>query len=341
MEYVNLGRSGLRVSRACLGAMNFGAGPGARCPEPEAARVINAFIEAGGNLIDTADVYGGGQSEEVVGRAIAGRRASIVLATKGSGPLGDGPNDRGLSRVHLTRALDASLRRLGTDYIDLYQCHNWYPDTPVEETMSTLDGFVRAGKVRYAGCSNYPVSSIIESQWAAQRSSATPFISLQAQYSLIAREIEAEVVPACERHGLGLLAYSPLASGILAGRYERDQPPAADSRIQYWLDFPNPAAGTWARAMLSRRSFDIAEAVTDVGRELGVTPAAAAISWLAGRPAVSSIIVGPRTFDQLHGNLAGFDLELPAQLRQRLDDASAPANQPVTGMLTQAHAVQR
>lgn len=170
-----------------------------------------------------------------------------------------------------------------------------------------LGGRVGVGgsDVRYIGCSNYTASSIIESQWAAQRSSATPFISLQAQYSLIAREIEAEIAPACERHGLGLLTYSPLASGILAGRYERDQPPAADSRIQYWLNFPNPAAGTWARAMLSQRSFDIA------------------------------------TCDQLRDNLAAFDLELPPELRQRLDDASAPANQPVTGMLTQAHASQR
>jgi aryl-alcohol dehydrogenase-like predicted oxidoreductase len=333
MDYVNLGRSGLRVSRAALGAMNFGVEAAARCAEPEAARIIDAFVDAGGNLIDTADVYGSGQSEEVVGRAIAGKRDSIVLTTKGSGPLGAGPNDRGLSRKHLSRALEASLKRLGTDYVDIYQCHNWYPDTPVEETMSALDRFVREGKVRYIGCSNYPASSIIESQWAAQRSSSVPFTSLQAQYSLIARDIEAEIVPACQRHGLGILTYSPLAGGILAGRYDRDREPPADSRIRYWLDFPNPAAGDLARAMLSDRSFDIAAEVASVAQELETTPGATAISWLAGRPGVSSVVLGPRSLDQLRDSLAGFDVDMPQGLRQRLDDVSAPSNQAVTGML--------
>lgn len=333
MDYVNLGHSGLKVSRACLGTMNFASDPAARCPEPEAQRIIDAFLDAGGNLIDTANVYGAGQSEEVVGRAIAARRDRVVLATKGSGPQGDGPNDRGLSRVHLTRALEASLKRLGTDYIDLYQCHNWYPDTPIEETMDTLNGFVRAGKVRYIGCSNYTAPSIIESQWAAQRSSGIAYVSLQAQYSLVAREIEAEIIPACRRHGLGILTYSPLASGILAGRYTRDQQPPADSRIQYWLNFPNPAAADWARAMLTDHSFDIAEEVTNVAQELDATPGAVAIGWLAGQPAVSSVILGPRTLDQLHDNLAGFDIEIATELRERLDARSTPTNRPITGML--------
>ncbi|MBR7833080.1 aldo/keto reductase [Actinospica durhamensis] len=333
MDYVNLGRSGLRVSRACLGAMNFGTAAGARCPQDEALRIVDAFLDAGGNLIDTADVYGDGQSEQVVRRAIAGRRDAVVLATKGSGPRGRGPNDRGLSRVHLTRALDASLKRLGTDYVDLYQCHTWHPDTPIDETMSTLDGFVRAGKVRYLGCSNYPVGPLIESQWAAERAGATPFVSLQAQYSLIARSIEAEILPACDRHGLGLLAYSPLAAGILADRYERERQPPADSRLRYWLEFPNPAAGDAARAMLTDRSFDIAQEVARAARELGATSAATAIAWLTARPGVSSVIIGPRTLDQLHDNLAGFGLVLPAEMRRTLDAASLPANGPVTGML--------
>jgi aryl-alcohol dehydrogenase-like predicted oxidoreductase len=338
MDFVNLGRSGLRVSRAALGTMNFGVDVTARTGESEAVRIVDAFIETGGNLIDTADVYGGGQSEHVVGRAIAAKRDSVVLATKGSGPLGAGPNDRGLSRKHLTRSLEASLRRLGTDYVDLYQCHNWYPDTPVEETMSTLDGFVRDGKVRYLGCSNYPVGAIIESQWAAQRLSATPFISLQAQYSLIARQIEAEIMPACERHGLGLLTYSPLAGGILAGRYQRDREPAPGSRLRHWLDFPNPAAGDQARAMLDDRSFDIAAELVDVARQLGTTPGSVAIGWLTRRADVSSVVLGPRTVDQLHDNLAGFDLDIPAESIRRLDDLSAPSNRPVTGMLAPAHA---
>jgi aryl-alcohol dehydrogenase-like predicted oxidoreductase len=259
-----------------------------------------------------------------------------VLATKGSGPVGPGPNDRGLSRVHLTRALEASLTRLGTDYVDLYQCHHWYDDTPIEETMSTLDAFVRAGKVRYIGCSNYTASAIIESQWAAQRLASAPFTSLQAQYSLLTRDIEAEILPACERHGLGLLTYSPLASGILAGRYHRNQQPPEDSRIRHWLNFPNPMAGQWARAMLTSRSFDIADEVAHTAAQLNVTPAATAIGWLAAQPAVSSIIIGPRTIDQLEHNLAGFDLQIPPELQARLNDVSAPTNRPVTGMLTQA-----
>jgi aryl-alcohol dehydrogenase-like predicted oxidoreductase len=192
---------------------------------------------------------------------------------------------------------------------------------------------VRAGKVRYVGCSNYTASSIIESQWAAQRFGGVAYISLQAQYSLIAREIEAEIIPACQRHGLGILTYSPLASGILAGRYTRGQQPPADSRIQYWLNFPNPVAADWARLMLTDKSFDIAEEVTNVARELGATPGAVAIGWLARQPAVSSVILGPRTLDQLCDNLAGFDIEIPTELRERLDTISAPANRPITGML--------
>ena len=175
MEYVPLGRSGLKISRVCLGSMNFGAPAGTPgCDEDEAGRIIGAYLDAGGNIIDTADGYSGGQSEEIVGRAVSRRRDTVVLATKAFLPQGPGPNDRGLSRIHLTRALEASLRRLGTDYIDLYQCHQWDATTPVEETMTTLDAFVQSGKVRYLGCSNFTAAQIIESQWAAQRADGTP-----------------------------------------------------------------------------------------------------------------------------------------------------------------------
>src|SRR4051794_22660917 len=208
MEYVTLGRSGLKVSRACLGAMNFGTAD-APCDESEAHRITDAFLDRGNNFIDTANVYTGGGSEQVVGRAIKTRRESVVLATKARGPQGSGPNDVGLSRVHLTRALEASLRRLGTDYVDLYQCHAWDPDTPIEETMSALDGFVRAGKVRYIGCSNFNGAQIVEAQWAAERIGGTPFVSLQPRYSLVARDIETDILPTCQRQGLGTLVYSP------------------------------------------------------------------------------------------------------------------------------------
>src|SRR5438477_5487766 len=228
MDYVTMGRSGLKVSRACLGAMNFGTSKDAPCSEDEARRIIDAFLDRGNNFIDTANVYTGGQSEEVVGRAIKSRRETVVLATKARGPQGSGPNDAGLSRLHLTRALEASLRRLSTDYIDLYQCHAWDADTPIEETMATLDGFVRSGKVRYIGCSNFNGAQIVESQWVASKVGGTPFVSLQPRYSLIARDIEAEVLPTCQRHGLGTLVYSPLGGGVLTGKYGRGAEPAPD-----------------------------------------------------------------------------------------------------------------
>ncbi|WP_322748781.1 MULTISPECIES: aldo/keto reductase [unclassified Frankia] len=331
MQYTLLGRSGLKVSRAALGTMNFGIGPDAPCGEPEARRIIGAFLDAGGTLIDTANIYTGGRSEEVVGRAIATRRDSVVLATKGSGPLGAGPNDRGLSRLHLTRALEGSLRRLGTDYIDLYQCHNWDPDTPIEETMATLDSFVRSGKVRYVGCSNYTAGQIIESQWASQRLGTTPFISLQPHYSLLAREIEAEILPACARHGLGTLTYGPLAGGMLAGRYRRGRQPDPGTRLHQWLAF-NPTAASWATTLLREECFDIADEVTQVADLVGATPSAIAIAWTVARPGITSVILGPRTVDQLTDNLTGIDLSLAADLVDQLNTVSAPANAPVTGL---------
>jgi aryl-alcohol dehydrogenase-like predicted oxidoreductase len=212
--------------------MNFGTSGGvASCDEPEATQIVDAFLDAGGSLVDTADGYTGGQSEQIVGRAIKNKRDSVVLATKAFLPQGPGPNDRGLSRLHLTRALEASLGRLGTDYIDLYQCHQWDDSTPVEETLATLDGFIRSGKVRYIGCSNFTAAQLMESLWTAQRLGATPFVSLQPQYSLLARGIEAEILPICQRYGLGTLAWSPLGGGVLTGRYRRDLAPDADTRV--------------------------------------------------------------------------------------------------------------
>jgi len=336
VDYRLLGRSGLKVSRATLGTMNFGVGPGAPCDEPEARRIIDAFLDQGGNVIDTANVYTGGRSEEVVGRAIAARRDSVVLATKGSGPVGASPGDCGLSRRHLTRALEDSLRRLGTDHVDLYQCHNWDPDVPIEETMATLDGFIRQGKVRYIGCSNYTASQLIESQWASARLGTTPFISLQPHYSLLAREIEAEILPACARHGLGTLTYGPLAGGVLAGRYRRGTHPEAGSRLHQWLEF-NPTAARWATTLLHDRSFDIADDVEAVADHLATTSSAVAVAWALQRPGITSVILGPRTVDQLTDNLAGLALVLPAGLTARLDAISAPPNRPVTGLPVTLH----
>ena len=320
MELVNLGRSGLKVSRPCLGAMMFGVGPDAPCDEPEARRIIDAFLDAGNNFIDTANIYTGGQSEEVVGRAIRECRDSVVLATKGRGPIGPEPNDQGLSRRYLTRALDASLRRLGTDYLDLYQCHWPDPDTPIEETMATLDDFVRAGKVRYIGCSNFGGSQIVEAQWAAVRAASTPFVSLQPQYSLVSRQIEGDVLPACQRHGLGTMVYSPLGGGVLTGKYRQGEPPPADSRAARSRP-GRRGVNPWG-SMLAERNLRIADEVAKVGAELGTTPTAVAIAWVLGRRGVTSVIIGPRTFEQYEQNMEGFDVELDHETVHRLNQVS-------------------
>ncbi len=313
MEYTTLGASGLQVSRPCLGTMMFGHSPVAPTSEPDSRRIIDAYLEAGGNFIDTANIYTGGESEEVVGRAIKDRRDDVVLATKGYGPIGTGPNTMGLSRKYLTRALEASLRRLGTDYIDLYQCHRPDPGTPVSETMATLHGFVQSGKVRYLGCSNWSGSQIVEAQWAARDIGGTPFISLQPRYSLNARRIEDDILPACQRQGLGTMIYSPLGGGVLTGKYKPGQPAPEGSRAA--------RGGLWRR-MLDDQSVELAVEVGKVAAEIGATPAAVALAWVLSRRGVTTVIIGPRTFEQYEQNMAGFDLALDPALIKRLSDAS-------------------
>jgi aryl-alcohol dehydrogenase-like predicted oxidoreductase len=334
VRYTTLGRSGLKVSEACLGTMNFGTAGGVGCcDEAEATRIVGAFLDAGHNFIDTADAYTGGDSERIVGRAIRGRREAVVLATKAFLPQGPGPNDTGLSRAHLVKALDASLRRLNTDYIDVYQCHQPDADTPIEETMATLDGFVGSGKVRYLGCSNFTTAQIVEAQWAAQRLNITPFISLQPQYSLLNRSIEPEILPACQRHGLGVIAWSPLGGGVLTGRYRRGTVPDVDTRIGRLHALSSPTARAWAEDLLNDRNLDIADEVTKTANTLDTSPTAVALAWVRQRPGVTSIIIGPRTLGQLDGNLAGFDLTLPPEAAAHLDDVSwSPTLMPVTGM---------
>jgi aryl-alcohol dehydrogenase-like predicted oxidoreductase len=313
MEYTTLGASGLQVSRPCLGAMMFGHSADAPTGEPDSRRIIDAYLEAGGNFIDTANIYTGGESEEVVGRAIKDRRDDVVLATKGYGPIGTGPNTTGLSRKYLTRALEASLRRLGTDYIDLYQCHRPDSGTPVSETMATLHGFVQSGKVRYLGCSNWSGSQIVEAQWAARDLGGTPFISLQPRYSLNARRIEDDILPACQRQGLGTMIYSPLGGGVLTGKYKPGQPAPEGSRAA--------RGGFWTR-MLDDQSVELAIEVGKVAAEIGATSAAVALAWVLSRRGVTTVIIGPRTFEQYEQNMAGFDLALDAALIKRLSDAS-------------------
>ncbi|MFI7463359.1 aldo/keto reductase [Nonomuraea sp. NPDC049646] len=327
MHFHTMGRSGLRVSRACLGTMNFGTEHGLAAGDAtEAGRVIDAYLDAGGNFIDTADLYHRGETEEIVGRALRGRREWVVLATKGAMPVG--PEGRGLSRRHLTRALEASLRRLGTDYIDLYQCHQWDPGTPIEETMATLDGFVRSGKVRYLGCSNFTAAQIVEAQWAAERVGGTPFVSLQPQYSLLQRLVEDEILPACARFGLGAVVYGALGGGVLTGRYRRGEIPDPDSRMGRLLGAAMPGAARWAQSLLNDRNLAVAEGLAEVAAGLGADPAAVALAWVAGRPGVTSVLLGPRSVRQLRENLAAFDLTLPPEATTRLDDLSDPTPTP-------------
>lgn len=324
-----MGRSGLKVSRACLGTMNFGTGTGlAAAGEAEAMKIIDAFLAAGHNFIDTADIYNGGEAEQITGRALRGRRDAVVLATKGYMPQGAGPNHRGLSRVHLTRALEASLRRLDTDYIDLYYCHQWDAGTPIEETMATLDGFVQAGKVRYLGCSNFTAAQIVESLWAAGRVHGIPFAALQPEYSLVNRLIEAETLPLCERYGLGTATYSPLAGGVLSGRYQREADPGPGTRMGKLLAMPNAAAHRVVSSMLNDRSLAIADEVSSAAAGLGSTAAAVALAWTAAQPGITSVIIGPRSISQLEQNLAGFDLDLPADVIAHLTEVSGPSSPP-------------
>jgi aryl-alcohol dehydrogenase-like predicted oxidoreductase len=318
MSFVTLGRSGLKVSRACLGTMTFGNMEWGT-DETESQRIVDAFLDAGHNFIDTADVYNAGASEEIVGRAIAKKRSDVVLATKGYNVMGSGPNDRGSSRAHLTRALEDSLRRMGTDYIDLYQLHSWDHDTPIEESMATLDGFVRSGKVRYIGCSNFFGSQLVEAQWAAHRLGGTPFVSLQPQYSLIWRDIELDVLPTATRHGMGVIVWSPLGGGMLTGKYARGGVLPTDGRLSQGSDMH---AEGMRQLTFTDHNFEIVAEVDKVAGELDTTATAVSLSWLLGRPGVTSVIIGPRTVDQLEQNLAGFDLALPLESAKRMSRVS-------------------
>src|SRR5487761_1769446 len=308
MDYRTLGRSGCAVSSLALGTMTFGQ----ETDEPEAHRQLDLFAESGGTLVDTADVYGGGRSEEIIGRWLASRPAdvteNVVLATKGRFPVDDSPNGAGLSARHLTRALDASLRRLGAGAVDLYQVHAFDPWTPLDETLRTLDGFIRAGKIRYYGLSNFTGWQLTKAVHLARELGVAGPVTLQPQYSLVVREIEWEIVPAAQDAGMGLLPWSPLAGGWLSGKYRRDQRPAGATRLG-----EDPGRGMEA---YDRRGTDrpwhVIDAVQGIAEERGVSMAEVALAWVTARPAVSSTILGARTVKQLEVNLRAARLHLTA-----------------------------
>jgi aryl-alcohol dehydrogenase-like predicted oxidoreductase len=320
MRYRQLGASGLRVSVLTMGTMTFGgegrfASLGSTGVE-EARRQVDQCLDAGVNLIDTANVYSGGLSEEIVGQVLEGRRDQVLVATKARMPMGDGPNDAGLSRHHLIRECEASLRRLRTDHIDLYQVHEWDGQTPLEETLEALDDLVRAGKVGYAGCSNYAGWQLMKALGVAERRGLDRFCSQQIHYTLQAREAEYELVPIAVDQGLGILVWSPLAGGLLTGKYRRGRPGPEGSRLLSGWDEP-PVRD-------QDKLYDIVEVLVKVASERGASPAQVALAWLLDRPAVTSVIIGARTTGQLVDNLGAADLVLSGDELARLEEVSRP-----------------
>ena len=320
MDYRTLGDSGCAVSTFGLGTMTFGV----EADEPGAHEQLDHFVEAGGTLVDTADVYGDGRSEEIIGRWLASRPTGItepvVLATKGRFSLNDSPNGAGLSARHLTRALDASLRRLGVEAVDLYQVHAFDPWTPLEETVRTLDGFARAGKIRYWGLSNFTGWQLTKAVHLARALNAAGPVTLQPQYSLLVREIEWEIVPAAMDAGLGLLTWSPLGGGWLSGKYQRGQRPSGATRLG---EDPNRGMEAYDRRG-TRRTWDVIDAVQKIAEQRGVSMAEIALAWVSDRPAVTSTILGARTAGQLATNLRAADLHLSPAETAALNAASDP-----------------
>ena len=318
MRYRTLGNSGCAVSVLCLGTMTFGA----ETDQAGAHAQLDRFVAAGGNLVDTADVYSAGASEQIIGRWLASRPAdvtgSVVIATKGRFPMGTDPNDQGLSARHLTRALDDSLRRLGVDAVDLYQVHAWDPVTPLTETLRTLDGFVRAGKIRYYGLSNFTGWQLTKAVHTARALGLAEPVTLQPQYSLIVREIEWEIVPAALDTGLGLLPWSPLGGGWLSGKYRRDQRPTGETRLG---EDPGRGMEAWERRG-TERTWRIIDAVERIADGRGVPMSRVALAWVTNRPAVTATILGARTLEQLDDNLLSADLHLTEQETAALDEAS-------------------
>lgn len=315
MQYKNLGRTGLKVSELCLGTMQYGW----TAPRENATIVLDAFYDAGGNFIDTADIYSrwapgnpGGVAEELIGAWLKTKpRAQVIVATKVYGPMGEGPNDRGLSRKHILEACEASLRRLQTDYIDLYQTHAWDPSTPLDETLRALDDLVHAGKVRYIGCSNIPAWHLMEALWTSDKYNLARYDSLQPHYNLVHRaEYERELQAVCAKYGLGVIPYSPIAGGLLSGKYRRGYQPQEGTR------------GWNLRHALTERNFRIIDQLEEIARQKGKTILQIALAWIRQQPTITSPIVGANTVEQLTEILGALEVTLTPEELQSLDQIS-------------------
>jgi aryl-alcohol dehydrogenase-like predicted oxidoreductase len=315
MQMRTLGRTGVKVSPLCLGAMMFGAF--GNPDHDDAVRIVHAALDAGINFVDTADVYSNGESEEIVGKALAGRREHVVLATKAHMRMGEDPNQRGNSRRWLTVAVEDSLRRLGTDYIDLYQIHRPDEDTAISETLDTLTDLQRAGKIRYFGSSTFPASQIVQAQWEAERRRSGRFVTEQPPYSMLVRGIEAEVLPVCQEYGMGVLPWSPLAGGLLSGKYRKGQPPPqpAGQRPRARFDPDVPA---------NQRKFAAADELGRLADESGINLVKLAVAFVLRHPAVTSAIIGPRTMDQLVSQLDAADVRISDDVLDRIDEIVPP-----------------
>jgi len=315
MDYRFMGKTGLKVSEICLGCQTFGWG----ADEPSAHALADRFVEAGGNFLDTSNIYNEGKSETMLGSWLKSRnnRAQLVIASKVFFPAGKGPNDTGLSRKHILEQIDASLRRLQTDYIDLYQTHCWDASTPLEETLRALDDLVCLGKIRYIGASNYTASQLTRAIMLSKMHNWVNFDCLQPEYSLLVRSTEWELLPLCRAEGIGVIAWSPLAGGWLTGKYRRGQPPPPDSRVgrvDRWDDLPEQRE--------SERTWQIIDALIEVSRECGKSPSQVALNWLVQQPGVTAPIIGARTLAQLEDNLGSVGWSLNAEQMAKLNKAS-------------------
>ena len=308
MEYRQLGRSGLRVSAIGLGGNTFGNG----ADEAQTGRIINRALDLGINFIDTADVYSRGVSETFVGKAVAGRRREALIATKVRGKMGDDPNDEGLSRKHIIDGIEDSLRRLNTDYVDLYQVHQVDANTPIYETLAALDMLVQQGKVRYVGCSNFAAWQICEALWAADRKNLTPFVSVQPRYNIFDRAIERELVPFCRQYGIGIIPYSPLAGGLLTGKYRAGEAPPPDTRAGR-----NPRM----QQQLNEENLRKVENLRNWAKGRDHSVGDLALAWLLSRPEVSTIIAGATRPEQVDDNAKAAEWKLSASDLQEIDAA--------------------
>lgn len=317
MEYRKLGRTGVKVSPLCLGAMMFGQRGNA--DHADCVRIIHRALDEGINFIDTANVYSQGESEEIVGEALQGRRDRVVLATKVHGVMGDGPNDGGNSRVHILREVENSLRRLKTDYIDLYQIHRPDPDTAIDETLRALDDLVHDGKVRYIGSSTFAAWELVESYWVSDRDHLARFECEQPPYSIFVRAIEKDVLPVCDKYGTGVIPWSPLNRGWLAGKYRKGRDIDPQSRVgrgDQFIDTPDSPSG--------QRKLDLVEQLIPMAEEVGANLAQYALAWTLTNPVVTAPIIGPRIMDQLEDNLGALNIEIPPEHLRKIDELVPP-----------------